>query len=295
MNAKLLTGLTALSILLGGYALLSKKGASHPTNDLDIAKTTAMITNLAGNSGGSGVVYKSTPSSSVLTNAHVCNVARAGGIVSTPLGQGMVTSYKVSKLHDICLIETSVNLGVSTEVADSSPQEMTEATVSGHPQLLRNIITKGNFSGREVIQIMVGIRACSKEDFEGENGMLCIFLGGIPQIKNYRAQVAAPLIQPGSSGSAVFSSSGYISGLVFAGSGQIGFSHIVPWEYVKNFVDKEVQKLESQFPQDAQLEANEQESHKKLRNTCKNTESMDYEIIKDYCKYVDNDLVYYEE
>lgn len=291
---KLLTILTVTAVLTAGTLALRSFGPSHPTSNKELAKVTAMITNMQGNSGGTGVVLRSTRSTSfVMTNAHVCNVAKSGGIVSTNQGTGLVTSYKVSKLHDICLIETNVDLKANTEVAEQAPEEMQDATVSGHPGLAPVIITKGNFSSKEIIQVMTGFRTCSKEEIE-KDPILCAFLGGIPVIKSYRAQVTAALISPGSSGSAVWNDSGYISGLVFAGQGNLNISHIVPIEYVKNFVDNEVNTLESQYPNQDSGTSEEQESHKKLREACTDRNSLNYQFVKDFCQYINTDLIYYE-
>lgn len=289
--------LLALAVVVGmsafGYTLTHKNNTLHPTSNKDLGNVSATITNLAGNSGGSGVVLKSSPSVSyVLTNAHVCQVAKYGGMVTTPLGQGTVTSYRASKIHDLCLIETDVDLKVNTEVADNAPEEMDDAIVVGHPGLLPSIITKGNFSSKEVITVMTGMRSCTEDDYKNGLGIICAFLGGIPQITTYRSQVAATLISPGSSGSPVFNNKGKIAGLIFAGSGAINWGHLVPFEFVKNFVDTELPELVQVFPQtggDISLGGNS----RRLYDTCKDGKTNEnFEIVKEYCKYVELDAIY---
>lgn len=272
--------------------LTSMSNTIHPTTNEQIASTTVMITNLAENSGGTGVVLSSNPFESfILTNAHVCGVVKFGGVIQTDKFKGTVTSYQVSELHDLCLIRTNVNLKINTEVAKNAPELYSEAIVSGHPHLLPTLLTKGHFSKKVIIEIMTGTRPCTKEELESPLGVICAFLGAIPVVKTYQAQVVSSLIQPGSSGSAVFNSSGYISGLVFAGAGDLSFGHIVPHEYVYNFVNREVKTLDIQFPKDNTINDVQVPASTKLKNACLDTkDTLQYQIVKDYCKFVKDDI-----
>lgn len=247
--------LTALSLTLGALlalkVLLPSSNTIKPTSDKDLAKVSVMITNAAGNSGGSGVILTSGPTgSTVLTNQHVCGLAQRGLVrLHTADNDAVATSYKVSKMHDICLLSTPTDLGVSTVVANSPPKSTDAAIVVGHPALFPTIITRGNFTTHVTIPVMTGVRPCTDEELESDIAIVCIFMGGIPVIKLYDSQlVGAATIMAGSSGSPVFNSAGEISGLIFAGSGDLSYGFIVPWEYVANFVLNEVPKLESQTP-----------------------------------------------
>lgn len=273
----------------------SSSSTQHAKNsDKQMASNTAMITNFKGNSGGTGVVLRSGPYvSTVLTNAHVCQVVKYGGLVSTDTKQGSVTSYKVSEVHDLCIINTNVNLGAKTEVAEEAPELYSPAVVSGHPQLLPTVITKGTFSGKEIIDIMTGMRECTKEDLENGLGILCVFLGGIPVIKTYQSQVISATIQPGSSGSAVYNTEGKIAGLVFAGAGQLSYGHIVPLEYVRNFLENELPALQAKTPLDNSLSKLQNSAESKLKSACtESTDTLTYQIVKDYCKYIGKDAIY---
>lgn len=291
---KLTTLFTALAVIAAVTVGIKTSGPSHPTSDKDIAATTAMITNFAGNSGGTGVVLTSNATeSTVLTNKHVCEVAEYGGLVTTDKHKATVTSYRESEVHDLCLITVNANLEVNTEVAENAPELYDEVTISGHPQLLSTILTKGNFSSKEVIEVMAGMRKCTKDEQEGQLAMLCAFLGGIPVIKTYNAIVSSALIQPGSSGSAAWNSRGKIAALVFAGSGNIGYSHLVPVEYLNNFLKNELPTLTVKFPLDDSLRKLGIPAEKKLRDTCKsNLQTEEYALISQYCKYIDTDVIY---
>jgi S1-C subfamily serine protease len=288
--------LVVAAVVVAGGNVASK--VSSPTKtvatDAELAETTAMITNLKGNSGGTGVIVKSTSNESeVLTNAHVCEVVKNGGMVTTDLKRAVVTSYRVSQIHDLCLITVKSDLHVNTKIATSPPETYSSAAVSGHPALLPTIVTRGHFGDHEVITIMTGMRQCTEEDANSELGILCMILGGIPIVKNFEAQIVSSTIMPGSSGSAVFNSNGEIAGMVFAGSNILSYGHIVPQEYVQYFIEKEVQGLKVQTP-DMKVDIKSLLSPRaKLIEVCnsgKNNEN--YEKVASYCKYVQMDLIY---
>lgn len=295
LKTVVLTGV-AVAVVVAGSNVASKVPSTNnsATSDAELAETTAMITNLKGNSGGTGVIVKSTNNESeILTNAHVCEVVKNGGMVTTDLKKAVVASYKVSQIHDLCLITVRSDLHVNTKIATSPPETYSSAAVSGHPALLPTIVTRGHFGDHELITIMTGIRECSEEDANSELGILCLLLGGIPVIKSFEAQIVSSTIMPGSSGSAVFNAKGEIAGMVFAGSNMLSYGHIVPQEYVQYFMEKEVQKLKAQTP-DMKVDIKTMLSPRsKLLEACnsgKNNEN--YDKIAQYCKYVKMDLIY---
>lgn len=204
---------------------------------VDLANTTVAITNLQGTSGGSGVIVSHNPHESfVLTNAHVCGVVENSGFVHTDYAKYLVESFAKSRVHDLCLIRVASDLHYSVLLAPHSPEIYTKSYVSGHPHLLPTIITEGHFSGRRTIQLMVGVRDCTKEDLQNPATRgFCIFFGQLPIFRNFDSQVISPTILPGSSGSGVYDSEGKLSGLVFAGTQGLSYAMIVPWEYIFNF------------------------------------------------------------
>lgn len=288
-----LLGLFALSWL---YVAKHSISYTHPTNDAQLSETTAMITNLAGNSGGTGVILRSFDNLSwILTNAHVCGVVKNGGIVSTANSRSLVTSYRLSLTHDLCAISVMRNLHTNTEVRDSAPDLYSASIIAGHPSLLPTVVTRGHFSEREFIQVMTGFRDCTKEDLEGPEAGMCFFFGGIPVIKRYEAQVSSATISPGSSGSAVFDASGYLSGLAFAGSGPLGYAHIVPQSNVSYFVNTEIRELSDNYPienTDPDLNAAKM---KNFRRLCKDARFILPPFAKSYCTISDNDVIYNNE
>lgn len=207
----------------------------------DLRKATVMITNKGESGGGSGVILKSTSEkSTILTNGHVCEVVKKGGLVHSVKGKTAVERYTKSEQHDLCLIEVIEDLGIDSEIASSAPTSLDLTYVAGHPFLYPTMITEGHFGSSMIIRIMLGIKGCTKEDIK-KNGFYCWTYGGLPIIRELNTNIVSNLVAPGNSGSAVYNNSGKIIGLIFAGSGR-GMSPgiIVPFEYIKSFVDIEL-------------------------------------------------------
>lgn len=243
-----LVSLGAVALILAALALTSARTVNPKTPE-EMSRTTVMILNNEGTSGGTGVILRSSRSQSeILTNNHICKILERGGRVQTDTEVHFVTSYKPSQFHDLCLVTVAADLKVNTEIADSAPSTYSKASVAGHPSLLPTVVTTGHFSGREIVSILTDVRKCTEEDWKSENGILCMFFGGIPVIELYEAQVVSATIQPGSSGSAVFTEDGKIGGLVFAGSGELGYGLIVPYESVDNFVNVEAKTIKAKRP-----------------------------------------------
>jgi len=232
------------SLLSLGYSIYKVYGnrTIKPTTASEYSATSVMITKFDGRSGGTGVILSSSKNNTkILTNAHVCELVSNGGIIRSERTKGIVKAYQVSEMHDLCLITTNTNFKVNTVLAEDQPDVYEDATISGHPHLLPNIVTYGHFSQKELVNIMAKLRKCTEvEALSPDTGMYCQVFGGVPVIRRYEAQIVSATIMPGSSGSAVFNSKGQISGLVFAGSGNFGYAMIVPHEYILNFIENEI-------------------------------------------------------
>lgn len=220
------------------YGKVQRPSVLTPSSVSDYANTSVMIMDKAMSSGGSGVILRSTKTSSeILTNKHVCKLLQSGGVVSQFRSVYIVDSIKRYPNHDLCLVKVAANLHVNTKVANDAPTIFEESLISGHPSLLPHVLTRGNFSGHQIIQLLVGLRECTKEDYNGQYGLYCAIIGGFPILQSFDAQLSTGTILPGSSGSGVFNKAGEISGLVFAGNGSgLGYAYIVPWEYIADFV-----------------------------------------------------------
>lgn len=272
----------------------------------DMVAGSVMVTNTTGNSGGTGVILDSSPTKSrVLTNSHVCKVVEKGGLVTGQAGTFLVSTYKHSQAHDICMITVDGDLRYNTKVAKSPPTAYYEnATISGHPGLLPTVKTTGHFSGRKTIEVVTSFKKCTAEDGQDPGkAMFCLLLGGIPEIKRYDSTLVTATIMPGSSGSGVYNSNNELSGLAFAGSGNIGYAFTVPYEYLVNFINTEASTLTDLRPSPyVDLFGNDQDSSKKSKTTeteimekaRKVCSSPDAFKIKSVCDLVSRDLVYYK-
>lgn len=285
-------GVLAVLVSLGtlGTYLFSSSKTIKPKTNAEYSLTSVMITRYDGRSGGSGVIIASSKNSSkILTNAHVCAVIARGGVVRSDTAKGVVKSYKVSEIHDLCLITTNNNFKVNTVVAQEAPEIYADAAVVGHPALMPTIVTKGVFSQKELITLLVGSRPCTQEELANERiGIICMFMGGMPQIKTFEAQVVSSTIMPGSSGSPVFNANGEISGLVFAGSGNFGYAYVVPFEYISNFFEHEVPLLPNKFPDGSTGSPFQEEEKKNYHKICENNH---HDAIKNICDMVSKSLL----
>lgn len=277
----------------------------------DITTSTVMITTMNEASGGSGVIIESSNGKTkILTNRHVCEVASNGGLVKTTTGQKhTILKLQQSEAHDLCLITVAAKLKGKVALAGQSPDMYEPATVSGHPALLPNVVTKGHFSGIQVINVFTGVRKCTKQEWDDEDlGLLCFFFNGVlPVVQTFESVLVTATIMPGSSGSAVYNSSKELSGVIFAGSGNIGYGFAVPYEYVANFLNDEVQTLEPIYPnykldirQILKEEFNQTKVFQDLRKKCDsvNQENLEQDTRKkiiDICEVVIKDLDWREK
>lgn len=284
---KFALGFATLLILMAGYVEFAPKKN-------DIRSNAVMITNRDMNHGGTGLIYYSSKSKSwILTNDHVCKVAKEGGMVLSNTSKYQVNSIVESKQSDLCLLSVLDNLGSNTIVSKSAPQMYDDVQVSGFPALMPNVVSKGHLSGRSVIPVFIGVKPCTAEDIANDP-MMCSFVGGIPIVKFYESVLTSATIMPGNSGSGVYNSNQELIGLVFAGQGDLGYSWTVPYEQVVNFLN-EVHTLQEQFI-DQTLQSKTQDDGqakitKQLVDKCKN-ERPTNEKLEELCSLVSKDMIW---
>lgn len=219
-------------------AIMSMKSNFKPHTAAEFASTTVMILNDSQTSGGSGVILKSSLSKTyILTNKHICRIIEKGGTVVYKGRTYSIDSYKKYPIHDLCMITVMYSFNITTQIAHKRPDYFSSASISGHPGLMPPVLTKGYFSGRERIFLVVGYRKCTKKD----DFILCLFNNGyVPVLEDFDAQLVTATILPGSSGSGVWNEDGELSGLVFAGrGGGLMYAYIVPYEYLVDFLETE--------------------------------------------------------
>lgn len=286
----LLLGLVSLA--MAGYLALTSNGNFNlPKDTQSFANTSVRIMNLEMNSGGSGVILKSTPTmSTILTNKHVCKLIEVGGVVEHKNRTMLIRDYQKYKFHDLCLIRVMEDLKVNTKVATNAPDLYSTAFISGHPALLPHVLTSASFSDKSQIQLVTAIRACTPED---AGSIECVLFGAMPIVESFNTQLVTGTILPGSSGSGVFNAKGEISGLVFAGNGR-GFSYafIVPQEYVRDFVNT---ALDKDFKM-ASVSTNKYEIYESIFNKRASVVCAIKNIVnrkvKNICSMVETDIIW---
>jgi len=263
-----------------------------PNNDP--GRSAIMIMTPQMNSGGTGVILKSSETESIiLTNDHVCRVVKNGGVVAYQGSVMQIASYLEAKQSDLCLIKVNDDLGVSTKIASRGPRTYDKVSVSGFPALMPNIITEGHISGRAIIQVVTESRPCTEAEIQGPDGLACIILGGMVVVKNYESVLVSATIMHGSSGSGVYNSSKELEGLVFAGSGQIGYGWTVPYEQMINFLTKEAPAGQfSPAKNEVSLQEKSQGGRlKDIKDRCNKTRKHN-EVLDQICRAVDRDLTW---
>lgn len=264
---------------------------AQPPND--IRASSVMIVNRSMNHGGTGIILASNAiQSSILTNDHVCKAVKTGGIVRATTGDYQIASIIESEVSDLCLVQVLADLGVNTNLAQKAPRFYDESLVSGHPALMPNVISTGHMSGRQIIQVMVGMRPCTTEEKGGELGLACMFFGGIPIVKSYESVLVTATIMPGSSGSGVYNKKGELNGVVFAGSQGFGYAWTVPYEQVLNFLYKEHQALKKQdISQELSLIEGNDDS-KKIREAIAKCPTETDSVIVEMCNIIKRDMIW---
>lgn len=259
-------------------------------------KNSAMITNRAGTSGGTGIILRSSKSeSTILTNDHVCKLLlkENSGSIQTVYGTFQPTSVTESELSDLCMVTVADNLYTTTRISEIAPTRNDEASISGHPALMPTVLSKGQFSGRALIKVTTGFRQCTEaEQKNPDTALICIFLGGFPVMKSYESVLVTATIMPGSSGSGVYDSSNNLAGVVFAGSGELGYAWTVPYEQLIYFIYTESRTLRRQnLTQNFDLFPSTEESKRLLNARIKCREAKDEAII-DVCNLLKRDNIY---
>jgi S1-C subfamily serine protease len=265
--------------------------ALTPKTKKELRSVAVKITDTSMGHGGTGSILKSGKESIILTNKHVCEVVKEGGFVIRENLIIAVNGYKEYPAHDLCLVKVRYNFGLSLKLANRAPLPSETSLVTGFPMLMPNTITVGHFSDVVQIPVVIGMEDCAEDDQSFE----CVFFGGKPIVRHFVSQYTSNLIQPGNSGSAVFNKQGELSGVVFAGSGEIGFAFIVPYAYVVHFVSThENLKWKEPILDKDKKEKNTETAVEDFRAECASINIFTDVKVKELCRKIKTDLIYRE-
>jgi S1-C subfamily serine protease len=288
-----------MKLVLTIFAILAAViGVAELTSSGDRTKASVMITTRSLDHGGTGTILQSSNQGSyILTNAHVCEVVKDGGVVTANHQQYQVDAYQESPTNDLCMIYVQQNLHESTKISHRAPRLNADATAVGHPALMPTVISEGKFSEHSIINVIIGFKPCTAEDqADPLKGLLCAFLGGIPIERSYDSQLVSATIMPGSSGSAVYNTSNRLVGVVFAGQGDFGYAWTMPYQAVTRFLYRELRRDGWTYVDQSSVFGVKSEARNvdiyTAMNKCKTLRTIPNDEVARICNILKRDVVY---
>lgn len=236
------------AIILGFIALFAVGYAVYPTESTQemifrkVSEQTLMLTDSEGVKGGGTGFAVRTPSGRTytLTNAHICHMTGAGGILRATSKEGGSLYLRVlgiAKDRDLCVV--SAFPGKQGLQLATSLREGQTIYVVGHPHLLPNTPASGLFTYRDFIQIIDPSSNTSEEcdAVEGHWREFKTMFGPVSAcVQSREAGFTNASTYPGNSGSAVTNSEGDVVGVIFAGDGVLGY--FVPRDLVEDYLNQ---------------------------------------------------------
>lgn len=200
-----------------------------------VGSQVVMLTNKAGNSGGTGFAVK-TPSGDVLTltNAHVCGLADEKGQVYAKTADRRAIPIKVKESYDkadLCLLEKVPGMTGITVASGVSIGE--ELGLVGHPKLMPLTLSRGQLIGYGDVAVLVSMEPCAEE---GGMYKTVMSMFGPVCIEISRAAYTNIPSLPGNSGSPVVNLFGHLTGVLYAGDSSVNWGILVPLEAVQDFL-----------------------------------------------------------
>lgn len=172
------------------------------------SQSSSVVALLGSQGGGTGFVV-SAPSGRkyILTNAHVCEIAR---LVDSEDRLMKTEVIEAADYTDLCLMTLPKHLDApGLKIADFEPQTHDKIHIIGYGMLLGSTLTEGHWVGRLALPV------------------LAVF---------HPAYVTAQVL-PGNSGSPVLNDDGFVVGVVYASSPAIlNRALVVPLEDIREFL-----------------------------------------------------------
>lgn len=205
-----------------------------------VGSKTVMITK--NGSGGTGFFVKAPSGTTyILTNRHVCDLSNDGTLdIILPNKNRKVTKNIIESYdhHDLCLVESEGSYS-GLDLASNLFTGQTIAII-GHPKLHPLTLSRGEYIGDKVIQVLLGYNIppdkCRGKVYK-MSFVQSIFGQSTACVGEFYSGQITAYSRGGSSGSPIVNFFGNVVGVLFAGNLQDQFeSYIVLLDDVKNFL-----------------------------------------------------------
>lgn len=177
--------------------------------------------------GGTGFLVRGYSGTTyILTNKHVCGLAKNNQLVAYSVyNEQPVSLIDMDKDADLCLMYPPKKIFAKPLRTAWDALYGTQIYLIGHPLLHPMTVKTGFLVGKSTIQI----NTC--------HSMIEVMVRGPACMQSFRAQVATVDSRGGNSGSAVTNVNGNLVGVLFAGDDN-GLSALVPLEDIKRYLSK---------------------------------------------------------
>lgn len=197
-------------------------------------KSIVKVTNIQGNSGGTGWVTRSEGKNVIVTNDHVCGV-EFGGYVRITQDDGTPSLKRILKrsfVRDLCVVE-----GVDApalKLARKPAKRFDPVKVLGHPGLRPTAPATGVFTGNGIVPIGFDVKpdgTCPPEAV-AENSLF----GSYCVLYMELGYTTVP-IMPGNSGSPITNTDGEVIGVINSADSRGNQGMFVPLEYLRDMLN----------------------------------------------------------
>lgn len=217
-------------------ALFSVGAFARNSTRPNLVSSIVKVTNISGDSGGTGFVTASEGKSVIVTNDHVCEVEQ-GGMVRIEDDAGrpyMKNILKRSGTRDLCVIE-----GIDAPIlnlAKRAPVRFERIQIVGHPLLKPTAPSHGVVTGKMLATFLSQANADGSCNAGEEKVQVETLFGALSACtKTEELGTTTAPISPGNSGSPVFNLEGEIVGVVNS-AGADSAAMFVPLNYLRDIL-----------------------------------------------------------
>lgn len=200
------------------------------------ANSIVKVLNMEGTGGGTGWVAQSSRGKVIVTNDHVCEVAK-GGIVRVDADDGTPALKRILRRdfeRDLCVLE-GIDRPALT-VASQGPARFDRVKVLGHPGLRPTAPAEGVYTGMGIVPI--GFSPDKDGDCSESAEKIDSFFGSYCILHMELGYTTVP-IMPGNSGSPITNENGEVIGVINSVDSRGNQGMFVPLQYLKDILTHE--------------------------------------------------------